>query len=115
MQSYKPGDTLSVDLAWRAQAEMETSYRVFAHLVDTGGRVVAQSDGEPKDWIRPTTGWLQDEVVTESRVLVIPEGENAGSYRILVGLYTVDGTRLVLPSGEDAFELTRIQVSDGQD
>lgn len=111
-QSFKPGDTVSLDLAWQAQAEMSDSYRVFVHLVDAAGRVVDQDDGEPRDWTRPTTGWLQGEVVTETRKLAIPAENSTGPYTLMVGLYVEVGTRLTLPAGEDALALTVIQVSD---
>ena len=51
------GETLVVHLAWQAVAEMDESYRVFVHFGGEDGRVVAQSDGEPVEWTRPTTGW----------------------------------------------------------
>ncbi|MEJ5312289.1 MAG: hypothetical protein WHX52_21195 [Anaerolineae bacterium] len=102
-----PGETLSVRLAWQAVTEMEASYRVFVHFVGEDGRVVAQSDGEPVEWTRPTTGWAVGEVVVETRALAIPTPLAPGEYTLRVGLYLPDGTRLLTSDGQDAFVLWR--------
>ncbi len=85
--NLQPGTTLTVTLVWRAEAEMEASYRVFLHLVGPDGSLVAQSDGVPANWTRPTTGWLPGEVVLDERVLAVPEEALAGEYKLWVGLY----------------------------
>jgi hypothetical protein len=97
-----PGDAVTVTLAWQALAEMETSYRVFVHLVSATGQVLAQSDGEPAAWTRPTTGWAVGEVVLDERVIALPGDAAPGDYEIRVGLYVLDGPRLLLPGGEDS-------------
>ncbi|MGC9394375.1 MAG: hypothetical protein ACP5J4_05925 [Anaerolineae bacterium] len=101
-----PGDTLTVTLAWQALAEMETSYRVFVHVVSATGQVLAQSDGEPAAWTRPTTGWAVGEVVLDERVIALPGDAASGKYEIRVGLYVLDGPRLLLPTSEDAVVIT---------
>jgi len=100
-----PGETLTVRLAWQAVEEMEDSYRVFVHFVGDDGRVVAQSDGEPVDWTRPTTGWAVGEVVVETREIALPATLPPGAYTLRVGLYLPDGTRLLTSDGQDAFVL----------
>ncbi|MBN2389810.1 MAG: hypothetical protein JXR84_03750 [Anaerolineae bacterium] len=100
-----PSDVLTVTLAWQATSEMETSYRVFVHLVSATGQVLVQSDGEPAAWTRPTTGWVIGEVVLDERVITLPGDVASGDYEIRVGLYVLDGQRLSLPTGEDAFVL----------
>ncbi|MBN2389806.1 MAG: hypothetical protein JXR84_03730 [Anaerolineae bacterium] len=102
-----PGETLTVRLAWQAVAEMEESYRVFVHFVGEGGRVVVQSDGEPVDWTRPTTGWAVGEVVIETREIAVPATLPSGEYVLRVGLYSPDGTRLLTSDEQDAFVLWR--------
>jgi hypothetical protein len=105
-----PGDALTVTLAWKALAEMETSYRVFIHLVSPTGQVLAQSDGEPAAWTRPTTGWAVEEVVLDERIIAIPADAVPGDYEVRVGLYVLDGPRLLLPTGEDAYVLGTVTV-----
>ena len=56
--SLQPSALLELSLYWQATAETDTSYRVFIHLIGPDGSLVAQADGEPAGWTRPTTGWL---------------------------------------------------------
>jgi len=85
--NLEPGTPLTVTLVWRAEAEMEVSYRVFLHLLGPDGALVAQSDGEPAGWTRPTTGWMPGEVVLDRRVLWVPEETPEGTYTLWVGMY----------------------------
>ena len=77
---------LPVSLLWQANAEMLTSYRVFIHLVDGSGQILAQTDGEPASWSRPTTGWIPGEYILDVHTLNLPlELPTATSLRL--GLY----------------------------
>jgi hypothetical protein len=108
LQEIKPGDTLTVTLVWRAEAETHTSYRVFLHLRTADGALVAQSDGIPANWSRPTTGWLPGEYVADARALTVPPDTPPGPYTLTAGLYVPDGGRLTTPDGSDAIQLTTI-------
>jgi hypothetical protein len=93
----------SVHLVWRAEAETAVSYRVFLHLIGPEGQIVAQSDGEPANWSRPTTGWLPGEIIVDERILSLPDTLPAGEYRLLAGLYDpAGGQRLITPDGTDS-------------
>ena len=99
---------LQTTLAWRAAAETPTSYRVFVHLVDEAGQILAQSDGEPAAWTRPTTGWLPGEIILDDHVLAVG-GVPAGTYRLHVGLYDpAGGGRVPLPDGATAVTIPDI-------
>ncbi|MFN3762576.1 MAG: hypothetical protein ACK4WK_05160, partial [Anaerolineae bacterium] len=106
----RPGAPLTVTLVWRGEREMETSYRVFLHLLGPDGSLVVQSDGEPAGWSRPTTGWLPGEVVVDGRVLALPPELPAGGYRLIAGMYVYGGPRLTTPEGADAVLLARLSV-----
>jgi hypothetical protein len=110
----RSSEAVGLELAWQALAEMEASYHVFVHLVDAEGRVVAQSDGVPVGWSRPTTGWATGEVVSEIREVTLPDDLPSGAYRLQVGWYLPDRYRLVTDSA-DAFELETVPlpVDDG--
>jgi hypothetical protein len=85
----------SVPLVWRAEAETPTDYRVFVHLVDAAGNILAQSDAAPAGWARPTTGWLPGEVVLDTHTLTLPATLPEGPLSLRVGLYDPDsGARL---------------------
>lgn len=102
------GDTVRVRLVWEALDEITASYRVFLHLQDAAGRVIDQSDGEPVDWTRPTTGWAVGEIVSEVREVTLPEGARPGDYVLRVGMYLPGGERLRMPDGADAFALGKV-------
>lgn len=114
----KPGATLALTLVWRSQTSgMRQSYAVFAHLVAADGRIVAQSDKEPGlRSKRPTTSWVQGEVIEDPIPLALPHDLAPGDYRLLVGLYQPpDGARLPLRDAAgavvgDHLELTTVDV-----
>ncbi len=108
--AVETGDTVTVRLAWQAVTEMETSYRVFVHIVGAAGQVLAQSDGEPAGWTRPTTGWAAGEVVLDERAIAIPGNAAPGDYAIRVGLYVPDGPRLTTTAGDDAIVVGTLTI-----
>lgn len=85
--SPRAGETLQLTLYWRAEREMEQSYKVFAHLLDAEDRIRAQHDAVPADWMRPTTGWLPGEIVTDDHELILDADTPPGEYLLEVGLY----------------------------
>jgi hypothetical protein len=92
---------LSLALVWQAQAEMETRYRVFVHLVDAAGTILAQSDAEPANWARPTSGWVADEYVVDVHSLSWPAAAPAGSLYLRVGLYDPETGQRLLTDAAD--------------
>jgi len=84
--SITPGADLPVTLVWESRELVSESYHVFVHLLEAGGAIVAQSDGVPADWTRPTTGWLPGEFVAETRHLALPPDLAPGSYTLWVGM-----------------------------
>ncbi len=91
----RPGGTLGLTLYWRALAEMETSYTVFTHLLDSNGQTAAQQDNPPVNGAYPTTLWLPGEIVTDSYTIALPTDMPPGDYPIQVGMYVAeDGLRL---------------------
>jgi len=105
------GSPVGVTLVWRVEKTPLVSYHVFLHLLDPDGNLVAQSDGIPAEWSRPTTGWLAGEYISDTHVLTIPSNTRPGNYRFAVGLYTPGGARLTTPDGSTAISLTTITVS----
>jgi hypothetical protein len=70
---YDVGDG-TLTLYWTTTRLQSQSLRRFVHVVDASGRILAQADGVPKDWARPITGWLVNEVITETLPLTAPDG-----------------------------------------
>lgn len=91
----RPGRELRLTLYWQALAEMDRDYTVFTHLVDAGGRIWAQHDGQPVGGDYPTSLWSVGEVVADEHVLVVKRDAPPGEYRLLVGMYELaTGERL---------------------
>jgi 4-amino-4-deoxy-L-arabinose transferase-like glycosyltransferase len=95
-------------LVWQAgeDAPLDTSYTVFAQLLDSGGQLIAQSDSIPAAGARPTTGWRPGEYVVDSHRLAFNDTAHTGSARLIVGLYdALSGERMRLDDGTDAIAL----------
>jgi hypothetical protein len=109
--ALRPATTFTVTLAWQGQTELTASQRVFLHLLGPDGDLLTQSDGEPANWTRPTTGWAPGEIVMDQRVLTIPGDAVSGEYTLLTGLYNpANGERLALPDGATTVFLNTLQV-----
>jgi hypothetical protein len=95
-------DGVRVTLYWQAADDLTTSLRLFVHLLDPADRIVAQSDGVPVDWTRPTTGWAPGEIVTTEHNLAV----EAGEYGLRIGWYDpVTGVRVPLADADGDFLL----------
>jgi hypothetical protein len=104
---------VTVELVWSAAAETPLSYHVFLQLLGPDGQVVAQSDGEPADWTRPTTGWLPGEIILDPRTLTLPDPLLPGTYTLVTGLYLPEtGQRLPLADGHTAITVTTFTVTE---
>ncbi len=91
----KAGGELHLVLYWQAQKEMSTSYTVFTHLLDEGGRIWGQKDNPPQGGNYPTTGWLEGEVVRDEYEIPVSPDAPFGSYLLEVGIYQAEtGERL---------------------
>lgn len=99
---------LRVQLIWSANARPAADYKVFIHIVDTAGAIVAQSDGVPADWRRPTSGWAPGELIVDEHDLHIDAP--AGDYTIRAGLYRENGPRLTGPDSRDFIALGSVSV-----
>lgn len=104
-----PGPRLRLTLVWLATAETAISYRVFAHVLNEAGEILAQSDGVPAEWTRPTTGWLPGEYIADRREISLPPDLPAGEYEIRVGLYDpITAERAPTASGADSAPVATI-------
>jgi hypothetical protein len=96
-----PGGTLHLTLYWQAQQPMETSYKVFTHLLDAQNRIWGQKDSIPVGDTYPTTSWLPGEIVIDRYEISIKPDTPAGEYVLEAGMYDVTtGERLSVFSPE---------------
>jgi hypothetical protein len=91
----KAGGKLSLTLYWKALAEMDASYTVFIHLLDTEDKIWGQRDSLPGNGMLPTTGWLPGEVIVDQYEIPIQPDVLPAQYAIEVGMYRAEtGQRL---------------------
>jgi 4-amino-4-deoxy-L-arabinose transferase-like glycosyltransferase len=83
----EPGEVLNLSLRWQAQTHILQSYSAFVHLVDAQGRMWAQHDGAPLNALHPTTYWVEGEIISDPRELVLPQDVPEGRYRLQAGMY----------------------------
>jgi hypothetical protein len=107
-----PGQAISVTLVWQSLQETDQDFKVFVHLLDADGRLVAQSDSMPANWTRPTAGWQAGEFVADVHTLDLKSDVPPGEYRLAAGMYAANtGQRLTVASGGDRIELGVIQIT----
>lgn len=110
VDSQVHGDELEVDLDWQTKTATLTgsirNYKAYVHLLDKNG---ARIDGADVPLEQPEVH-EPDEVWTTHHVMALPEGSDAGSYDLAIGLYTLDGGNLIPGSAV----IIRNQVHLGQ-
>jgi hypothetical protein len=114
-----PGESLAVQLYWRALSEMKRDYKVFVHLVNQNtGEKIAQDDARPGEDDAPTDIWLVGDEHKRRHQLVTSATAPSGIYDIWVGLYEADsGRRLpflddVGNPGDDYIRLGPIRIGE---
>ncbi len=108
--TVEPG-RISLLLAWEAVGHPGADYTVFVHLRDSEGQNVAQVDAEPYGGSYPTGIWEPGEVVPDT-YQIDTGGLPPGEYGLYVGLYTVDGGRLLTADGEDSIHLETLSLGE---
>ncbi|HEY3109561.1 MAG TPA: hypothetical protein VGL23_12455, partial [Chloroflexota bacterium] len=114
-QPTRAGETLRLDLLWRAEAAPGRAYKTFVHLVGADGRPVAQRDAEPYDGRHPTAAWAAGTTLHDRQPIPLPADLPAGPYGLVVGWYGVeDPARLPAFDGDrpvgDAVRLATVEV-----
>jgi mannosyltransferase len=84
------GDILQLALFWRVEHQIADRYKVFVHLYDDAGTLVAQTDSEPGATLHPTNTWLPGERIVDRYGVLIPMGTSAGAYTVAVGVYDIE-------------------------
>ena len=112
-QTARPGGSLLVALEWESLAAVDREYQVFVHLLDSAGTKLAQRDGQPVLWLRPTSTWQPGERIVDRYGLLLPADLSAGEYTVAVGLYDPEtGERQPSSAGpgDFAIELGPVRV-----
>jgi hypothetical protein len=111
-----PGQTLHLDLWWRALRQPDTDYSVGIYLVDSQGRTIAQQDGGFDRGQVPAVALPQDHWTPDARALTVPPDALSGEYGLLVAVYDWrDGSRLTPDDGREdkSYLLAMVRVMVG--
>jgi hypothetical protein len=108
-------DSLTVTFFWQARQAMDSSYKLFVHLIDPAtGQPLVQSDVIPRGWTYPTNIWEPGELVRDELTLSL-SGVPTGEYELWLGFYDeATGQRLPvstpdsLPIQNEAVRLTTV-------
>ncbi len=85
--SFTPGETPLVFLYWEDIAPTPENWKVFVHLLDTSGALVAQHDEAPFMGGAATSTWQPGQQIVDPHPLELSPELPAGTYRLAVGLY----------------------------
>lgn len=108
-----PGGLLLVVLHWESLRPVENNFQVFIHFLDESGKRVVQRDGQPVQWMRPTSTWQSGDTIVDRYGLLLPMDMLAGTYTVLTGLYDpINGDRLPVNADPEEFavELGTVNV-----
>ncbi|MEA3308573.1 MAG: glycosyltransferase family 39 protein [Chloroflexota bacterium] len=114
VRSQRP---LTLTLYWRTGAPLSADYKVFVHLRDAAGAIIAQHDGQPRGGRYPTTTWRADELIPDTHQLAIPTLAPGQELQLLVGLYhqetlerlPVSGPEGALPHGTIVLSIPHVE------
>ena len=98
-----PGDTLPVELVWRALGKIDAYYSVYIKLLAGDGQAVASWDGQPRNGQAPTLLWIPGQTIDDTVLLDIPAETPPGDYALEAGMYRAeDLARCLLLDAEGA-------------
>jgi hypothetical protein len=95
---------LDVTLVWANPPDMplpQGDYKLFLHVVDQDGNIVAQADMRPGNGALPPGNWLPG-VLTDT-ITIDLSGVPNGAYRMMVGLYDPVTSDRLMPVNGDEF------------
>ncbi len=85
--SARPEDSVCLTLFWQAVGKVPQSYTVFAHVVDSTGQPVAQTDSPPLGGTAPTNSWQVGATLVDRYAILIKPNTPPGQYELRVGMY----------------------------
>jgi len=85
LSDISSGQNLDVNLTWYSDGSAQGDYKVFVHILDESGEIVAQADGYPGNGTMPPGNWLPGNL--EDQMTVNLDGVPPGLYRVAIGFY----------------------------
>jgi len=97
------GEMLSFTAFWECLSPMQESFKVFIHVVDREGNLLAQKDNEPVTGFYPTSKWHVGQIIRYQYDILFPDDSGVTAAGLRVGMYLpTTGKRLpvTLSNGE---------------
>jgi len=92
------GRLLRLALIWEITAPLDGSPTVFVHIVDDGGSIAGQADGDPIGGLYPLGTWRGHMVLEDVRHATLP---GDGPYTVYVGVWRPSTGERLVPAGGD--------------
>jgi len=109
--SLQAGDVLLLQLTWSSSPRPRQRYKIFLHLLNPDGQLVAQRDSEPAGGSAPTTSWQPGTAIIDRHALQLPPDLPPGQYRLVLGIYELADPLARLPVQNDtALEIAQITL-----
>jgi len=93
--TFRSGDTLELSLHWHAREMTDIDFSSFVHI-SNGGIPLAQADKQGPGGRLVSVWWTPDGYIRDDYEIRLPDDMPAGTYQILVGMYTCE----LMPVGE---------------
>jgi hypothetical protein len=108
--SHAQPSQLELRLFWQAQEKMDADYKVFVHVVDANGNLVAQIDRLPGEGQYPTHIWDVNEKIVDVYALPLANVP-PGQYTVSVGMYTPESGERLIARSQSGEELLDRQIN----
>ena len=101
-----PAPPLTVTTHWFTTSSPEP-VKIFLHLTDEAGNIVAQWDGLGAKW----QGWRPQSLLRHTHAIPLPADLPPGRYEVRLGLYNPEnGRRLPTTAGQDSIVLGDVLI-----
>lgn len=104
-------NALNLTLFWKTARLLDDDLKIFVHVTDAAGNIIAQRDGIPADGARPTLTWVAGEIIADNYQIPL----EAQNYSVWVGLYNpLSGERLAVNGGGLPVSENRLRIANGE-
>lgn len=111
--TFRAGDSFQIAFHWRTPAPIEKRYKLFLHLINETGELVAQRDIEPDGGLQITSHWPVQEPIQDRHALRLPDDLAAGDYQVRIGWYDFeDSSNRMQVEGDDYVPIANIQIQN---